>query len=128
MLQISFRDVDSCRFHETSYNPIMKCDVDIRKDMYVNTVLSRGSTIFPGIADSMQKEITSLAPATMKIGINQRGGIRPGLVARSRHLCRRSSRCGWPSQNTTSQARPSFKYLSTIVHIEKTLTLCTLQE
>uniref|UniRef100_A0A665VIZ8 Actin, non-muscle 6.2 n=1 Tax=Echeneis naucrates TaxID=173247 RepID=A0A665VIZ8_ECHNA len=48
---------------------IMKCDVDIRKDLYANTVLSGGTTMYPGIADRMQKEITALAPPTMKIKI-----------------------------------------------------------
>ncbi|VAH17262.1 unnamed protein product [Triticum turgidum subsp. durum] len=38
------------------YNSIMKCDVDIRKDLYGNIVLSGGSTMFPGIADRMSKE------------------------------------------------------------------------
>uniref|UniRef100_A0A667WMF4 Actin, cytoplasmic 1-like n=1 Tax=Myripristis murdjan TaxID=586833 RepID=A0A667WMF4_9TELE len=45
------------------------CDVDIRKDLYANTVLSGGTTMYPGIADRMQKEITALAPSTMKIKI-----------------------------------------------------------
>ena len=47
----------------------MKCDIDTRKDLYANTVLSGGSTMFPGIADRMQKEMTALAPATMTIKI-----------------------------------------------------------
>merc|ERR1712233_241583 len=46
---------------------IMKCDVDIRKDLYANTVMSGGTTMYPGIADRMQKEITALAPSTIKI-------------------------------------------------------------
>ena len=50
----------------------MKCDVDIRKDLYANTVLSGGTTMYPGIADRMQKEITALAPSTMKIKVRQR--------------------------------------------------------
>uniref|UniRef100_A0A3P9C4S9 Actin, cytoplasmic 2-like n=1 Tax=Maylandia zebra TaxID=106582 RepID=A0A3P9C4S9_9CICH len=45
------------------------CDVDIRKDLYANTVLSGGTTMYPGIADRMQKEITSLAPKNLKIKI-----------------------------------------------------------
>ncbi|KAI0239836.1 Actin-5C [Lamellibrachia satsuma] len=69
VLQPSFLGMESCGIHETTYNSIMKCDVDIRKDLYANTVLSGGSTMFPGIADRMQKEITALAPATMKIKI-----------------------------------------------------------
>nr|XP_061791423.1 actin, cytoplasmic 2-like isoform X2 [Nerophis lumbriciformis] len=61
--------MESCGIHETTFNSIMKCDVDIRKDLYANTVLSGGTTMYPGIADRMQKEITSLAPTTMKIKI-----------------------------------------------------------
>lgn len=61
--------MESAGIHETSYNSIMKCDIDIRKDLYANTVLSGGSTMYPGIADRMQKEITALAPSTMKIKI-----------------------------------------------------------
>eukprot|EP01147_Barroeca_monosierra_P004598 gene4600-6781_t len=47
----------------------MKCDVDIRKDLYANIILSGGNTLFPGIADRMKEEITALAPSTMKIKI-----------------------------------------------------------
>uniref|UniRef100_A0A8C5CWP7 Actin alpha 1, skeletal muscle n=1 Tax=Gadus morhua TaxID=8049 RepID=A0A8C5CWP7_GADMO len=53
----------------TGEGPIMKCDIDIRKDLYANNVLSGGTTMYPGIADRMQKEITALAPSTMKIKI-----------------------------------------------------------
>merc|ERR1712002_534250 len=69
----------------------MKCDVDIRKDLYANTVMSGGTTMYSGIADRMQKEITALAPSTIKIKI-----ISPP-----------SSRCGSPSRSTTSAAPPS---------------------
>merc|ERR1712190_215738 len=34
-----------------------------------NNVLSGGTTMYPGIADRMQKEITALAPSTMKVKI-----------------------------------------------------------
>jgi len=55
--------------HVTTYNSIMKCDVDIRKDLYGNIVLSGGTTMFEGIAERMTKEITALAPPSMKIKI-----------------------------------------------------------
>merc|ERR1712139_317412 len=55
--------------HECTYNSIMKCDVDIRKDLYANIVLSGGTTMFEGIAARMEKEITALAPSTMKIKV-----------------------------------------------------------
>ena len=47
----------------------MKCDVDIRKDLYGNIVLSGGTSMFPGMADRMSKEITALAPSSMKIKV-----------------------------------------------------------
>jgi len=69
MFQPSFLGMEAAGAHETVYNSIMKCDVDIRKDLYANSVMSGGTTMYPGIADRMQKEITSLAPSTIKIKI-----------------------------------------------------------
>ena len=56
--------------HEFVYNSIMKCDVDIRADLYSNIVLAGGTSMFPGIADRLQKEVAQLAPPTMKIKVN----------------------------------------------------------
>ena len=69
LFQPAFIGMESAGIHETTYNSIMKCDVDIRKDLYANTVLTGGTSMFPGIADRMQKEISALAPPTMKIKI-----------------------------------------------------------
>jgi len=69
MFQPSFLGMESAGIHETTYNSIMKCDVDMRKDFFANIVLSGGSTMYPGIADRMQKEITTLAPPTIKVKI-----------------------------------------------------------
>uniref|UniRef100_A0A8C7WSA9 Actin, beta 1 n=2 Tax=Oryzias sinensis TaxID=183150 RepID=A0A8C7WSA9_9TELE len=69
LLQPSFLGMESSGIHEMTYNSIMKCDIDIHENLYANTVLSGGSSMYPGIADRMQKEITALAPPTMKIKI-----------------------------------------------------------
>lgn len=69
LFQPAFIGMESAGIHETTYNSIMKCDVDIRKELYANTILAGGSTLFPGIADRMQKEISALAPPTMNIVI-----------------------------------------------------------
>jgi len=55
--------------HKTVYDSIMKCDVDIRKDLYENVVMSGGSTMFEGIDKRLEKELTALAPSTMQIKI-----------------------------------------------------------
>jgi len=55
--------------HKLVYESIMKCDVDIRKDLYGNVVLSGGSTMFDGLATRMNNEMNSLAPQSMTIKI-----------------------------------------------------------
>ena len=42
-------------FHEITYNSILKCDVDIRKDLYSNIVMSGGTTMYPGIPERLNK-------------------------------------------------------------------------
>ncbi|KOM54007.1 hypothetical protein LR48_Vigan09g266600 [Vigna angularis] len=69
LFQPSLIGMEATGIHETTYSSIMKCDVDIRKDLYGNIVLSGGSTMFPGIADRMSKEISALAPSSMKIKV-----------------------------------------------------------
>lgn len=76
--------MESAGIHETTYNGIMKCDIDIRKDLYANNVLSGGTTMYPGIGDRMQKEITALAPSTMKIKVMFTFPTFPWLLKRSR--------------------------------------------
>ena len=55
--------------HTTLYNSIMKCDVDIRADLYSNIVLAGGSTMFDGIEARLAKEIVALAPQSMTVKI-----------------------------------------------------------
>ncbi|GMH38655.1 hypothetical protein BSKO_06539 [Bryopsis sp. KO-2023] len=53
----------------TTYNSIMRCDMDIRKELYSNIVLSGGTTMFNQIADRVSKEVTALAPAASKVKV-----------------------------------------------------------
>jgi actin-related protein len=55
--------------HKLTFSSIMKCDVDIRKDLYNNIVMSGGTTMFNGIAERLQKEVKALAPDSMTIKI-----------------------------------------------------------
>mmetsp|Transcript_56731 Transcript_56731/g.51045 ORF Transcript_56731/g.51045 Transcript_56731/m.51045 type:complete len:376 (-) Transcript_56731:359-1486(-) len=55
--------------HKLTFTSIMKCDVDIRKDLYGNVVCSGGSTMYNGYAERVQKEIKALAPDSMTIKI-----------------------------------------------------------
>jgi len=69
LFQPSFIGKEAQGIHDCTFQTIMKCDVDIRRDLYANVVMSGGTTMFPGIAERMTKELTALAPSTMKIKV-----------------------------------------------------------
>ncbi|CDW86652.1 actin [Stylonychia lemnae] len=55
--------------HKYCYDSVMKCDVDVRRDLFQNIILSGGSTLFEGMGERMWQEIHQLAPSTNKIKI-----------------------------------------------------------
>ena len=55
--------------HKLIFNSIMKCDVDIRKDLYSNIVFAGGNTMFAGVAERTQKELKNLAPDSMTVRV-----------------------------------------------------------
>lgn len=67
---VSFTGLEASGIHEQIHNSIMACDIDIRRDMYNNIVLSGGSTMFPGIKDRLAKEVTAVSPSSMKVKIS----------------------------------------------------------
>jgi len=69
LFQPSLIGKEAAGIHDQTFQTIMKCDLDIRKDLYLNIVLSGGTTMFPGIKERMEKEISNLAPAAMKIKV-----------------------------------------------------------
>mmetsp|Transcript_10846 Transcript_10846/g.37795 ORF Transcript_10846/g.37795 Transcript_10846/m.37795 type:complete len:382 (-) Transcript_10846:57-1202(-) len=69
LFQPSLVGVESPGIHDTTFQTIMKCDVDIRKELYANIVLAGGCSMFPRIGERVTKEITALAPSTMKIAV-----------------------------------------------------------
>merc|ERR1712012_1039555 len=69
LFQPGFIGKEASGIHDTSFQSIMKCDVDIRKDLYSNVVLSGGTTMLAGVGERMTKELTALAPSTMKIKV-----------------------------------------------------------
>lgn len=69
IFQPSFLGLDRPGLHESLYTSILKCDVDIRQEMYASIVLSGGSTMFPGIAERMLGEVVHVAPSLMKVKV-----------------------------------------------------------
>lgn len=55
--------------HEVLTFAIQKSDMDLRRTLYLNIVLSGGSTLFKGFGDRLLSEVKGLAPYDVKIRI-----------------------------------------------------------
>jgi len=57
-------DGESCDgLHTLTANSIAKADLDVRKDLAKNLILSGGSTMYEGLPDRLKNEVTTLLPA-----------------------------------------------------------------
>merc|ERR1712083_662805 len=56
--------------HDATFKCIQTCDIDLRRDLYRNIVLSGGNTMFPGIGERMTKELKALAPQKVDVKVN----------------------------------------------------------
>jgi actin-related protein len=56
--------------HETINKSVMRCEENIRKDMYNNIVLCGGNTMFQGIDQRLNNELNDLLPQTANFNIN----------------------------------------------------------
>ncbi len=62
---------DEPGIHEAIFEAIMACDIDIRKDMVENIVLTGGSSLFPGLKERLETELNAmLQEAGIKLAAN----------------------------------------------------------
>lgn len=73
LFQPSFMGFDHERvkgIHEATFNTIVKCEEPhVRTDLYANVVLAGGCTMHSGIGARMQKEVTELAPSSVRVKV-----------------------------------------------------------
>lgn len=60
---------ESMGIHEVLVNSIQKSDMDLRRMLWSNIILSGGSTLFKGFGDRLLREAEKLAPGDIKIRI-----------------------------------------------------------
>lgn len=60
---------DAAGIHSLINESVVKCEVDVRKDLYANIVISGGNTMFEGMAERLQKEISSAVTGKMKVKV-----------------------------------------------------------
>merc|ERR1712039_380952 len=51
--------------HEMAFQAITQCDVDVKRALATNVVLSGGSVLFEGLRPRLIKELSALVPPTM---------------------------------------------------------------
>ncbi|KAJ6742671.1 actin [Salix viminalis] len=61
--------MESGGVHEIVARAIRRCDVDIRREMFGNVVLSGGTTVIPGLAERLAKEVSPLAPPVVRVRV-----------------------------------------------------------
>lgn len=69
IFQPSFIGMESLGVHESVFNSIVKCDVDVRKDLFMNIVLSGGTTLYNGMARRLKVDVSRLAPEHMNVNV-----------------------------------------------------------
>jgi len=65
----SFLGMESEGLHELIHNTINKCDLDIRRDLYGNILLSGGTTMLRQLPERIHKEVSALAHSQMKVKV-----------------------------------------------------------
>ena len=60
---------ETLALHDAVFESVQDCDIDLRKDLFQNIVLSGGSTMFPGLKERLHKELDELVPENVEIRI-----------------------------------------------------------
>jgi actin-related protein len=66
-LEMGGRELDSIQ--DLTYTSIQQSDVDVRRDLYQNIILSGGTTMYEGIGERLLKEIENKAPKAVTVKV-----------------------------------------------------------
>lgn len=69
LFQPAFIGGECAGIHEQIVKSINKCDIDIRRDMYMNIILSGGTTMYLGMRERITKEVESTSPGSIKVRV-----------------------------------------------------------
>ena len=69
LFQPSLIGMKSEGIHNMIYNNIKNSELDCRNIFYGNIVIAGGNTMYPGMCERLQKEISKLAPGSMKVRV-----------------------------------------------------------
>ena len=76
---------------ELLFNTIQQADMDIRQDFYKHIVLSGGTTMYPGFASRLEREITQLYLERVLKGDTQRLAVSQHLFTSEPKISEKNS-------------------------------------
>ena len=56
-------------YDKITFDAIMKCEFDSRRELSANVILSGGTTMFPGIRERISDTLIKLSPLAMQIQV-----------------------------------------------------------
>ncbi|NXA31129.1 ACT protein, partial [Eudromia elegans] len=62
--------VEAPGIHKLCFNSIMNCDMGLRTYLYSNILLAGGSSLFPGIAERLNKEMVLMVPGDARVRVS----------------------------------------------------------
>ncbi|KAM9998626.1 hypothetical protein ACTFIY_008290 [Dictyostelium cf. discoideum] len=69
LFEPSLLNIESYGIHQLLYNSIINCDIEIRRGLYNNIILSGGTTMLPDFNNRIKNELINLSPSSMKIKV-----------------------------------------------------------
>ena len=73
LFQPSLIGSEASGIHEMVYQAVLKCDVDIRKDLYASLALAGGTAALSGFPQRLEREVAALAPVSMRVRVRDNG-------------------------------------------------------
>lgn len=65
----SLLGMDVAGLQHLTYRSVVNCDLDVRKDLFANIVLSGGTTCFPGFEKRLTRELVNLVGPSIKVHV-----------------------------------------------------------
>lgn len=94
--------------HQLAYDSIMKCDIDIQKEMFYNLVMVGGTSMLPGLRERLQKELELLGPTQKMRVVAQPERKYSVWIGCSIHACMPSFQQSWISKEEYDESGPSY--------------------
>jgi len=69
LFQPSLLGMEAEGIDHLAFESIQACDLDVRRSLYENTVLSGGTTLYTGLQERLHSSLKNLAPASVKVRV-----------------------------------------------------------